>query len=201
MKRTTRSGTFRPAVLVLVFWLASIPTSADEVDARVEGAAAAARKASDPELPIQNPSGPEGDSFDLEPLLHLPSGFVTTQTQSVAGASESEWRRRFATAVEELSEAHAKLTVTKRELDGLAKGGGSSQWAIAPPGGSASEVGPSTSPLSFKLRQQLRSDRERIEDREKALRDLRIEADLAGVPQGWRAVASPAPSSVEADAK
>ena len=40
--------------------------------------------------------------------------------------------------------------------------------------------------MSFKLRQQLRGDRDLIDIREKAKRELRIEADLAGVPQSWR---------------
>jgi hypothetical protein len=82
-------------------------------------------------------------------------------------------------------------------LDGVAGQGGSSQWSVAPPG----TTGPSntsTSPLSFRLRQQLRGDRDSIESAEKAMRELRIEADLAGVPENWRSAAvasAPRPSN------
>jgi hypothetical protein len=128
-----------------------------------------------------------GEGPDLEDLLHLPSGFSGAGAHQVAGTTEKEWRSRFSKSTLELAEAKAALDKTKHELDGVAEGGGSSQWSVATPGGSGGDdPGQSTSPLSFKLRQQLKRDRERIEAAERALRELRIEADLAGVPQGWR---------------
>jgi hypothetical protein len=64
---------------------------------------------------------------------------------------------------------------------------------VAPPG--ASGQNDPTSPLSFKLRQELVRNREALEEAEKALRELKIEADLAGVPATWRVVAAtPAPA-------
>lgn len=127
----------------------------------------------------------EGASPGFDALLQLPRGFVTTAPRMVAGAAASEWRRRFVQAERDRSEAQTKLEETKRELDGVSLEGGANQWSIAPPGGESS---PSTSPLSFKLRQQLREDRERIKSTEKAMRGLQIEANLAGVPQSWRTV-------------
>ncbi len=110
----------------------------------------------------------------------------------VAGASEDEWRRRFTRAEKAIVEARETLAETRRELDGLAGTGGASQWSVAPPGASGQDS--STSPLSFKLRQDLVRNREALEASEKALRELKIEADLAGVPAAWRVVASsPAP--------
>ena len=100
----------------------------------------------------------------------------------MAGASESEWRRRFEQTSSALSEARSTLAQTKHELDGVSAGGGSSQWSVAPPG-SSGESSSSTSPLSFRLRQKLRESREQIDANEKAMRELRIEADLAGVPR------------------
>lgn len=121
----------------------------------------------------------------LDALLQLPSGYLGSGgSRPVAGASEPEWRRRFRKAEKELTEAARALASTRRELDGVAEEGGANQWAVAPPGSSSS--GASSSPLSFKLRQALVRDRERVEGAEKALRDLRIEADLAGVPATWR---------------
>lgn len=123
----------------------------------------------------------------LDDLLRLPSGFEAKEPgRPVAGASEEEWRRRFARAEKAIGEAQATLAETKRELDGLAGTGGSSQWSVAPPGASEQQ---STSPLSFKLRQELARNREALDEAQRALRELRIEADLAGVPAEWRLVA------------
>ena len=134
----------------------------------------------------------------LDDLLKLPSDFRTKdRAQPVAGASEDEWKRRFDRAQKAIAEAHETLAETRRELDGVAEAGGASQWSVAPPGGGA-DASPGPSPLSFKLRQELVRNREALESAEKALRELRIEADLAGVPAEWRVVASnPAQGSSE----
>ena len=134
----------------------------------------------------------------LDDLLKLPSDFTPKdRAQPVAGASEDEWKRRFDRADKAIGEAHESLAETRRELDGVAEAGGASQWSVAPPGGGdGGNQGPS--PLSFKLRQELVRNREALESAEKALRELRIEADLAGVPAEWRVVASnPAQPSTE----
>ena len=62
--------------------------------------------------------------------------------------------------------------------------GGSSAWAVAAPGASPN---PENTPLSYKLRQEIRRQREFIERSERKLRALEIEADLADVPEQWRA--------------
>lgn len=132
----------------------------------------------------------------LDDLLRLPSDFETKAetAQPVAGASEDEWKSRFTRAERAIGDARDSLAKTRQELDGLAETGGSSQWSVAPPGAQGQQ---STSPLSFKLRQQLQRNREALDVAEKALRELRIEADLAGVPAAWRVVAAspPVPSA------
>jgi hypothetical protein len=129
----------------------------------------------------------------LDELLKLPSDFMTKSTASrpVAGASEDEWKQRFTRAEKAIGDARESVAETRRELDGLAETGGASQWSVAPPGaaGGQGQAG-GTSPLSFKLRQELERNREALDTAEKALRELRIEADLAGVPAEWRVVAS-----------
>lgn len=194
MTRTRALETSRLAVALFAICLAATSAASQEAQEAQgtqenrEVAGDAVRPVPDREFPVPataQPGRPEGVLPRLDALLHLPSGFVTTEPRVVAGAVESEWRRRFTKADRDLSEARTRLKDTKRELDGIASAGGSSQWSIAPPGGESS---PTTSPLSFKLRQQLRDDRERIAAGEKASRELRIEADLAGVPQSWRAV-------------
>ena len=96
-----------------------------------------------------------------------------------------------------MNEARTKLAATKRELDSVAVDGGS-QWNVAPAigaaGGGQGAQGRDT-PLSFKLRQQLKRNREAVEQAEKALRRLQIEADLAGVPRSWRGQDDPPVSS------
>jgi hypothetical protein len=133
-------------------------------------------------------SGSSGPGLDA--LLQLPNSFRSRETPSVAGANEAEWRRRFVNSERELSSAREELARSKRELDAVAEGGGSSQWAVAPPGASNSG-GPSISPLSFKHREAVRRSREALDAADRALRELRIEADLAGVPPAWRSAAAP----------
>lgn len=152
------------------------------------GPAEAEGEAAEPVLSIPGGAGgaQSGDP-GLDALLQLPDRYrdLGTGARSVAGASEDEWRRRFGRAKTELLESRAGLEQTKRELDSMAEGGGASQWSVAPPGGSGSG-GPSTSPLSFKLRQELKRNRERLEEADRRLRELEIQADLAGVPPDWR---------------
>jgi hypothetical protein len=126
----------------------------------------------------------DGEAPGLDSLLQLPEGFVPSGDRpAVAGTSEVQWRRRFRKALGDLDEARAKLAETKRELDAVAEEGGG-QWSVAPAVGGANT--PGNSPLSFKLRQELRRNREQVEAAEKSVRQLKIEADLAGVPEAWR---------------
>jgi hypothetical protein len=197
--RTRESAKSGLAIVLFGLCLAATSAVSEEAPEAQEAREAekvagdASRGATDREFPVPNrprSKHPEGDPVDLDTLLHLPSGFGSRSPTAVAGAGESEWRRRFEKADRELAEARRSLEETKKELDEAAEGGGGSQWSIAPPGGGGGggESSPSSSPLSFKLRQKLREDREQITERERALRELRIEADLAGVPQAWRAV-------------
>ena len=178
----TLSGCFGAAPIVR----AEESNSAEEVGALPD-------RAADAELVVTGRPGPKttGSSTSgrpgLDALLQLPSGYLGNgRSRPVAGASEPEWRRRFRKAEEELAEAERALVSTRQELDGVAEEGGANQWAVAPPGGGGSSGGASAAPLSFKLRQALVRDRERVEGALKALRELRIEADLAGVPSTWR---------------
>lgn len=137
-------------------------------------------------------SGPGGSSGPgLDALLQLPSSFRAKESPSVAGADEAEWRRRFVNAEREFASAQRELARIKRELDVVAEAGGASQWAVAPPGASSGADGLSTSPLSFKHREAMRRTRDELDAAERALRELKIEADLAGVPTAWRAAAAP----------
>ncbi len=190
MKRTRVLRALRLSGIGLFACLSMTSAMAQEAQEAQEPVEADKGPTADGELPVgssRRPIRPAGQGPSLDALLQLPTGFVTTEPDAVAGAGETEWRRRFSRADGDLAEARSALEETKRELAGVAESGGASQWSIAPPG---AESGPTTSPLSFKLRQKLREERDQIEIREKALRELRIEADLAGVPQSWRVVDS-----------
>lgn len=198
---TRRRGSESSNLMVVLVSICLVATPLLSVRAQEVVSEDSSTSQAEPELrvPPRTPSkAPEGEAVELDSLLRLPSGFLTTAPSSVAGAGEGEWRRRFAKADRELSEARTSLDATKTELDDIAVEGGSSQWSIAAPGGGGGEGSSSASPLSFKLRQRLREDREQIEITERAMRALRIAADLAGVPQAWRVADS---TSAEPDKK
>ena len=182
--------------LLSAFWIVIVTSGV--AFAQAPAASPAAGKSGSPAvdspeaLDIPGRGGPRetGGAQDpgLDDLLRLPSDFESRPAERpVAGASEDEWRQRFVRADKAIGDAREALAETKQELDGLAEDGGGSQWSVAPPGASGQQT---TSPLSFKLRQQLQENREALDQAEKALRELRIEADLAGVPPEWRIVAS-----------
>lgn len=201
------TGRRKPGLVVVLFAIclaAATATSNEGRRAQDTGraetdASDAKPRVDDREFPVPNrprTRRPGGAPVELDDLLQLPKGFGSAAPRAVAGAGETEWHRRFVKADRELVEARTSLNETKRELDEVALDGGSSQWSIAPPGGGGGgEQSPGISPMSFKLRQQLRKDRERIDVKKRALRELRIEADLAGVPQSWRTLDSNPPES------
>ena len=54
-------------------------------------------------------------------------------------------------------------------------------WSFSPTGG-----GMPSDPEVLRLRAQLRRDRQSLEAARQRLRDLDVEASLAGVPDGWK---------------
>lgn len=119
----------------------------------------------------------------LDALFKLPSA---TPPSSTAPANEAdsrrEWLERFDAARGELERARARLAATQSELEELAAN--TQSWQVAAPGATPG-AGGENGPLSFKLRQQIRRDREAVAEAERGLTDLRVEADLAGVPPEW----------------
>ncbi len=117
----------------------------------------------------------------LDQLLKLPTRTsISAAARPVGGASRSEWRARHTDAQRALEEAQGSLEKAQSELQEIA--GSTDNWQIAAPGG----VGASNDgPLSYRLRRQIKRSREEIERAERKLRDVKIEAELAGVPPTW----------------
>jgi hypothetical protein len=158
---------------VLIDWDAEPPESAKSQGAETEAAGAAVerqRGASD----VSSPVG-------LDKLLRLPKSFDAKPSRRRGNADEREWKERFSASAAQMAEAESALGTAVSELEEVA--GGSGQYSIAPPGANAD---PTASPVSFRLRQQIRRRREAVEEAERDHRALMIEADLAEVPAQWR---------------
>jgi len=126
-------------------------------------------------------SGSPKPQVDLGRLLKLPDSY-NQPLESRRGKGQADWQRRFETVRLDLLSAEVALGKAKTELGEAATD--SSQWAVAAPG---TAPNPENTPLSYKLRQEIRRQRENLKRAERQLRSLEIEADLAEVPLSWRA--------------
>jgi multidrug efflux pump subunit AcrA (membrane-fusion protein) len=125
-------------------------------------------------------ASPTSNAPDLDRLLKLPDtdyGF-----EKKGGATRSEWRARFLEARSSLEAAQAALAKAE---NGLAAAGSESEaWTFTPPGLPA---GTNTEPTDgSQLRQEVKKDRAEVERAQARLRELDVQANLAGVPEDWR---------------
>lgn len=151
------------AGLVVIAWLVSgAPRALGETDGTV---------------------GEAPPTITLDALLTLPDS-LPVETNRRGGATRPEWRARFAEAEAQLEESQAALDESMGRLGDLASK--SSSWKVAAPG--AAQQVDDNSPLDYGLRQQIRRRREEVERSERELRELTVEASLAGVPKDWRRV-------------
>lgn len=123
---------------------------------------------------------PQHQPADLDRLLKLPVG----QSYGVdrrGGLSRGEWRARFVKIQDSLGNERKALGEAEAKLDEAA--GNASDWQIAPVPG----MQPSPdAPLDYQLRVAIRRHKSEIERLERKLKELEIEANLAGVPSEWR---------------
>jgi hypothetical protein len=117
----------------------------------------------------------------LDALLRLPAQSPTPAREPAGLSDRKEWEARFEAARAELEAARAALAASQAELGELASGGNA--WQMAPPGAGANAE---NSPVSFKLRQDIRRQRGEVAEAERALTELRIQANLAGIPEDWQ---------------
>jgi hypothetical protein len=115
----------------------------------------------------------------LDQLLTLPSD-RTYAVERKGGMTRGEWRARYGEVRADLSKERTALEQTQAKLEDA--GGG--QWSVNPIPGAEADT--SRSPIDFQLRTELRRHREEIDRLERKLRQLDIQANLAGVPEDWR---------------
>jgi len=114
--------------------------------------------------------------LDLDRLLK-PRGPAPMGTeQTYGGRDRAGWEEQFKKARAEVTDLERKVDFTQDRLRQAAAG----DWNYSPAGGEAAD------PEIMKLRAQLRRDRQSLETARQRLRDLQVEASLAGVPEEWR---------------
>jgi len=132
--------------------------------------------------PAGGESPPPPPEVALDTLLKLPSGWSEADEKR-QGLTASQWRARFAALHQEGEETEDAIAKARRELDGMAEEGGSGSWQMGAPGSNNTEI----VPMSFKHREQIRAGKEHLDELRRRRRALEIEADIAGVPEAWRA--------------
>ncbi len=118
----------------------------------------------------------------LDRLLRLPDSLdVRGAVDRRGGATEAEWRARFAAANADHAAADEAVVEARAELEDLAAD--TSSWKVSAPG--MPNTGNSEAPMDYALTQKMKRRREDLERAEHRLRELEVEANLAGVPESW----------------
>lgn len=133
---------------------------------------------------------PRSGSPGLDRLLRIPDS-VEFSSELKGGATRAEWRGRFDDARSALAKAEASLAESQAKLAEAA--GEKSEWQFSPPGVPAREVNEDSS-SNFPLREQVRRNRGEVERAKARLRELDVQANLAGVPEEWRGPSTEADS-------
>jgi hypothetical protein len=128
---------------------------------------------------------------DLDQLLKLPES-MQYSSEKKGGATRAEWRSRFAEARTSVTEGEKALEQAQAELATVV--GSKSEWQFTPPGLPAQTDEDSTT--SFQLRQDVKRKRGEVERARVRLRELEVEANLAGIPADWRGESTAPDSSV-----
>lgn len=118
---------------------------------------------------------------DLDSLFRLPKDSPRVEEPRPGGLSRKQWGERFEIATGDVAKSRAALRKAQDALE--EKAAGTDAWQLAAPGAPA---GSDNSPLSYKLRQEIRQQRDELAAAERRYEELRIEANLAGVPEAWQ---------------
>ncbi len=121
--------------------------------------------------PAAKPAAPA-----LERFLRVPGGDVAPSDLR-GGRGRRAWFEAFGKAESEVTELEGRIAEAQQALRARSSG----EWGYTPQGASTP-----TDPEVLKLRADLRRDRQSLEAARTRLRDLEVEASLAGVPEDWR---------------
>jgi len=144
--------------------------------------------------PLPASAGPAEEAgvpeVPLEKLLKLPESVATTAPSEPrrGGKTRAEWHASFEKAQADVVKAKQELDDSRKELEDVAP---DAAWSMTAPGLPV-QASPSETSIDFRLRQQIRRQREDLESAEHRLQELGVEANLAGVPEDWRATAAAA---------
>lgn len=131
-------------------------------------------------LPVAAAEPEARPRVELDRLLELPSSREYTVDKR-GGLTRSEWRGRFVELREKLRSEEEALAKAETELEEIAAS--TEPWQLGPP---LPGVTQADAPLDYRLRQAIRRHRDEIERLEDRLTELRVQANLAGVPETWR---------------
>jgi hypothetical protein len=120
------------------------------------------------------------ESVTLDQLLTLPSA-LPGETGQRGGLTRAEWNNRFAAAEADVEAAEADLEKSLEKLSALV--GKTGNWKVTAPGVQADAN--DNSPVNYGLKQEIRRKREDVARAERRLREVIVEANLAGVPENW----------------
>jgi hypothetical protein len=141
------------------------------------------------------PPVPPPTEVPLDRLFKLPDSVGgPVGEERHGGKTRTEWQARFQAAAKELEKAHQALADSRKKLEEIAP---DKAWSMSAPG---MPVSTSEAPIDYKLRQEMRRQREDVDHAERRLEELTVEANLAGVPEDWRRVAAPPEGSPRAPA-
>jgi hypothetical protein len=143
--------------------------------ARSASGAPPAVEVPEPERPVASTPVP-GPPLDLERLLRVPPGAVATPERR-GGRDRATWESEFAKSRREVVELEERITDVQQKLRETVP----DDWTFTPSGG-----GIPSDPEVLKLRATLRRDRQSLKAAQQRMRDLEVEASLAGVPESWK---------------
>ncbi len=129
--------------------------------------------------------GPGAPAFaqpGLDKLLKIPDS-TEYSTDLRGGASRAEWRQRFHEARTAVDAAQKALSESQSKLAKVASE--KSEWQFSPPGVPSQQPSEDSS-SNFQLREQVRRQRGELDRARVRLRELDVQANLAGVPADWR---------------
>lgn len=125
-------------------------------------------------------TGPPG--LDLERLLRPRAPLPPPAPRALRAAKErGDWEAEFRTLRTEIAELENRIEVARARI----REASATDWGFTPTGG-----GMPTDPEVLRLRAELRRDRQSLEASRRRLRNLEVEASLAGVPDDWRGTGS-----------